>query len=217
MRTTRVLSTGLLCLALATAGCGGGGEEDRDQGKAPPPGQNFAAEDLDRFILKSSDLPSGYERRRGNSGSGQDVVDAAETREQRSLFERIAPGLERFSSVLYRKKAEEASNSPGSSAFLYDTPAAASKALPAVRKLLTDNLVVTGDFDEEPPQKIQVSGLGDEALPGVKLEVGPFTLFLYVWRARNIVATLGAGDSVGDMNGTAILEMAKKIDYRATR
>ncbi len=213
----RLLSSGLLCFAFAAAGCGGADEGERTQGNAPAPGQNFTADDLDRFIAKASDLPSGYERQRRNSGSGQDVIGAAQTEEQRASLERVAAGLQRFSSVLYRKEAADSSNSPGSSALLYDTPAAASKALTAVRRLATDNFVVTGDFDEEPPQKIHVSGLGDEARSGVKLAVGPFTLFAYVWRTRNIIATLAGGDSVGDMSGKSILELAKKIDYRATR
>ncbi len=215
--SARALSAALLCLALAAAGCGGADEQDQAQGKAPPAGQNFTAADLDRFIVKRSELPSGYERKRRSSGSPQEIVEAAETREERALVERVVAGLRTYSSVLYRKEAGDNSNSPGSSALLYKTPAAASKALPAVTKLATDSLVVTGDLEVEPPQKIPVSGLGDEAPAGAKMALGPFTMVTYVWRVRNIVVTLAGSDSVGDMNGKWLLEMAKKIDYRATR
>ena len=212
------LISGLLCLALLAAGCGEGGDEDRARGKAPPRGQNFTADDLDRFMLKPSDLPAGYEKQRRSSGSPQDLVEAAETREEQSSFERVvAPGLERFSAISYGKKTGENSNKPGSTAFLYETPSAASKALPAVRQLLIDNYELTGDFDEEQPRKIRVSGLGDEAAAGIELPLGPYALFIYVWRARNIVVTLVAGDVLGDMSGKTILEMARKIDFRATR
>ncbi|MDP8908339.1 MAG: hypothetical protein M3N47_04315 [Chloroflexota bacterium] len=212
-----LLISGLLCLALLVAGCGEGGDEDRARGKPPPPGQNFTADDLDRFMLKPSDLPSGYEQQRRSSGSAQDLVEAAETREEQSSLERVtAPGLEKFSSVVYRKKAGENSNKPGSTAFLYETPSAASQALPAVRRLLNDSYELTGDFDEEQPRKIRVSGLGDEAAAGIELPLGPYALFMYVWRARNIVVTLAAGDVLGDMSGKTILEIARKIDFRAT-
>ena len=218
MRPPRSVTMGLLCLALFATGCGEGGEEDGAPGTAAALGQNFTADDLDRFILKASDLPSGYERRRRSAGSPQELVEAAQTRDERSSFERVvAPGLKRFSSVAYRKKDGENSNSPGSLALLYDTRRAASKALPAVRKLLIDNYSLTGGFAEEPPQKVRVSGLGDQAAAGIKLPLGPYALYQYVWRARNIVATIAAGDTVGDMNGKTILEMAKRIDFRATR
>lgn len=217
-RTAGRLITGLLCLALLAAGCGGGGDEDRARGKAPAPGQNFTADDLDRFILKSSDLPSGYERQQRSSGSVQDLVEAAQTREERALLERVAtPGLVRFSAISYRKKAAANSNRPGSFALLYDTPSAASDALPAVRKLLIDNYELTGDFDDQPPRKIDVSGLGDQAAAGIELPLGPYGLFMYVWRARNIVARLAAGETLGDMSAKTILQMARKIDLRATR
>lgn len=218
-RSARLIACVLpACLALAVAGCGGGGEQGRALGAPPPPGQNFTPDDLDRFIAKRSDLPSGYERRRRLSGSRRDFVEPAQTREERSLLQNVvAPGLRSFKSVAYRKKAGENSNTPGSFALLYDTPAAASKALGAVRKLLIDSFVVTGGFDEEPPQKVRVSGLGDEAPPGVKLALGPYAFYAYVWRVRNIVASLAGGDTLGDMSGRSILETAKRIDFRATR
>ena len=215
MRGAAVLSAGLLCVALVAAGCGD--EETQVEGKAPPAGQNFTADHLERFLLKPSDLPSGYKRQGRRTGSAADLVDAAETADERSQFDQLGAGLKRYLSVTYRKEEADNSNTPASFALLYETPAAAAKALPAVRRLLVDEYTVTGAFEEEPAQRLRVSGLGDGAAAGVKLPLGPFAFFLYVWRARNVVVTVAGADTVGDMSRKTILTMAKKIDYRATR
>ncbi|CAA9529063.1 MAG: hypothetical protein AVDCRST_MAG67-3958 [uncultured Solirubrobacteraceae bacterium] len=191
------LSAALLCVALAPAGCGD--KKTETEGNSPPPGETFAADHLPRFLLKPSDLPSGYKRQRRSAGSPADLVEAAETAEERS-FDQLAPGLKKYSSVTYRKQEGDNSNSPASFALLYETPAAAANALPAVRRLLVDEFSITGAFEEEPPQRLRLTGLGDGAAAGVKLPIGPFAFFLYVWRARKVVVTVGGADTVGDMS-----------------
>ena len=207
----------VLCLTLAAGGCGGGDDEG-SEGNPPASGQSFGADHLKRFLLKSSDLPSGYEEQERNSGSGEDFVKAAETREERAALERVAaPGLEGFSSVTYKKEEGENRNRPGSLALLYRTRSGASKALPAVRGLSADNIEVTGNVDGASRRKIRVAGLGDQSLSGLRIPLGPYGLFVYVWRDRNVVAVLGSSDILGDMSGESILDMAKRIDFRATR
>lgn len=39
----------------------------------------------------------------------------------------------------------------------------------------------------------------------------------YLWRVGNVVAGLSGADALGDMTDQTMLDMAKKIDYRATR
>ncbi|MDQ4047991.1 MAG: hypothetical protein M3131_01210 [Actinomycetota bacterium] len=208
----------VLCLTLAAGGCGGGNDEG-SEGNPPASGQSFSADHLKRFLLKSSDLPSGYEEAERNSGSGEDFVKAGETREEeRAALERVAaPGLEGFSSVTYKKEEGENRNRPGLVALLYRTRSGASKALPAVRGLFADNFRVTGAVDGPSQRKIRASGLGDQSLAGLRMSLGPYGFFVYVWRDRNVVAALGASDILGDMSGESILRVAKRIDFRATR
>ena len=207
----------VLCLTLAAGGCGGGDDEG-SEGNPPASGQSFGADHLERFLVKSSDLPSGYEEQERRSGPGDDFVKAAETREQRAGLERVAaPGLEGFSSVTYKKEEGENRNRPGSVALVYRTRSGASKALPAVRGLFADNFEVTGDVNGASRRKIRVAGLGDQSLSGLRIPVGPYGFFVYVWRDRNVVAALAGGDTLGDMSADSVLEMAKKIDFRATR
>lgn len=204
----------VVSLALAAGGCGG--DDDGSGGKPPPRGQNFTTDDLDRFTAKASDFPSGYEEQQRRSGTREDFLKVAETREQRSALERVArPGLRRFSSVAYEKEEGENRNRPGSLALLYRTSSGASRALQAVRAFLADSFETTGDVDDASPRKIRASGLGDQSLSGLRMPVGPWGFFIYVWRDRNVVAALAAGDTLDDMSAESVLNIAKKIDFRA--
>ncbi len=217
MKTSPFPGLVLVLLAVVAGGCGGGGDEEGSEGKAPPRGQNFAAEDLKRFLVKESDLPSGYEETERESGPTGGFVKSAQTSQQQSTYKRIAaPGLEDFSTVSYRKGEGENHNGPGSLALRYRSSKAASKALPTVTKYFGDNTGFTGAAEPEPAKKIRGTRLGDKA-SGLRVAVGPYAVFFYIWRERNVVASLGGGDILGDMSAKTVLEMAKKINSRATR
>ncbi|CAA9529106.1 MAG: hypothetical protein AVDCRST_MAG67-3963 [uncultured Solirubrobacteraceae bacterium] len=66
-----------------------------------------------------------------------------------------------------------------------------------------------------------VSGLGDETARGATVRGGlldeRFAFYLYFWRAGNVVATMGSSDFVGGQDKQATLEIANRIDDRATR
>ena len=83
------------------------------------------------------------------------------------------------------------------------------------------NLRPSGDARLTSSEDIPVTGLGDEALPGFKATAAVaghrFRSFQYFWRARNLVAYAGSSDVLADFNEQTALDLAKKLDFRATQ
>jgi len=183
---------------------------------ARPTTQNYSVGELTRFLLRSSDLPSGYPQQQSVSGSAKEAVATAKTRQQAAGFQQLAAdGLEVFAGVAYQKTAGGSVNRPGSVAFAFGDPEEASRALPVLRKAIVNSLFATGSASGA-ESNISASGLGDESLPGVRLALGPNAFYVYVWRDRNVDAEVSGSDFLGDMSGQSILMIAQEIDFRAT-
>lgn len=82
----------------------------------------------------------------------------------------------------------------------------------------------TGDFADSTPAALDlpVSGLGDQAPPGFTFtvtakDVLTMAFITYLWRGRNVVAGLTASDALGDITHQTVLDVAKRIDFRAER
>lgn len=214
---SRALSVALVA-ALAAVGCGG--NDDDSDGKRVRGDGRFEAEQLELFALKGSDLPRGYERKERETGSRDELLDRAETSAEEASLERTAaPGLQSFYAVSYRKEAGGNYSEPGSVVLLYRSAGGASRALPLVRRYVAATAVPAGDVGPVSTRRLPVSGLGDESLPGLQFSVRglPGKSFLYAWRNRNVVVTLGWGDTFGDVSAKTLLETAKKLDSRAAK
>lgn len=210
----RIKGLALVAVAMGlSAGCGGGGST----AKPPPRGQDFSAANLKLFALQAADLPSGYELQ-----DQETSCPKAQTREQAAFDGQLAPlGRENCYGVTYHKASSAGYNDLGSGAFMFPDPGRASKALPLTRRYLTTVFRVGGSGRLVSRKDIPVSGLGDQSLPGLaytySLAGEDYHLFAYIWRDRNVVAFLGGGDFLGDLSKDTYLDIAKKIDFRATR
>lgn len=220
-------------LAMIAAGCGGGSDNGNGAGSGAngTPAQPFNADTLKRVSLEPSDLDSGYKRgvESGQKTAQECLKALSETRESAAFAVQLQNlGLQACQMATYSKEVEKGddtyTNSPGSFAFLFPDAAAASKAVPTIRQFLIDSFRPTGDVSEASPnaQDLPASGLGDEAPPGAKFTVETgglleFDFAIFVWRAQNVVAGFGGSDALGDMTDRTMLDIAKKIDYRATR
>ncbi|MDQ3569269.1 MAG: hypothetical protein M3396_01335 [Actinomycetota bacterium] len=210
-------------LALLAAGCGGGDKGDQAD-TVTSTGANLTAERLPRFALEPSDLPAGYKLREPSKLGTAAECSQAETREGAALAAQLQSlGIQACYAANYQKEVRKggrtASNKPGSGATLFRDAASASRALPILRQDLASNLRPTGDAGSVRTEDIPVTGLGDEALPGLRSIVtspaGDFRLVFYIWRTRNVVAFVGGSDTLGDFTEQSILDLAKKLDFRA--
>lgn len=236
--TTRRLSARALCLALAIglAACGhaGGGSPvaaTAPSSTGPPttalaatlaPNQNLTVDDVKRAAPQAPDLPAGYKL--SESGGGSQCQKLAQTREEAAAAAQLSSfGLQQCYGKAFSKAVKnsdgDSSNEGSFAAFLFADAAGAAKALPVLGKAMAASFRPSGRAASATPQPIAVSGLGDESLPGLRLPVQgggqSFDLAIYTWRVRNVVMTLGAGTFLEDMNDQTMLDLAKKIDYRA--
>ena len=109
----------------------------------------------------------------------------------------------------YARKAGGAHTSVASLTFRFPDRESAAKALPVVRNLPITGVTIVSRRDLAP------SGLGDESAAGLALDMGPFDFFSYSWRVRNVIVFLGSSDpSLGEQG---VLEVARRVDHRATR
>jgi len=183
---------------------------------APTVNHNHTVGHLSRLLLTRADLPSGYSQTTSRSGPAKDVLRFAKTRQEAAAFRQlITGGLVGYASTDFHKSVDGNSNTPGSIAFAFDSVADASRALAITRSLFRIAFVPTGDASGA-QTSIPVSGLGDQSLPGVRFALGPYGLYVYIWRDRNVDVILGASDILGDLSGKSILVIAKQIDFRAT-
>ncbi|MDQ6798592.1 MAG: hypothetical protein M3011_11355 [Actinomycetota bacterium] len=217
----------MLAMAMITAGCHGSDEKVPEVNRSTARA-TLTTDMLERVGVEQSDLPSGYNRQpdSGQKGGPECLKIISETRASASFATQLQNfGLRGCSTVAYSKEVkahgDTSNNSPGSFAFLFADEDSASKALPATRAFLKGTFRPSGDFGEPVVVDLPVSGLGDEALPGVKFTTdakGLVTIVfaLYVWRVRNVVIGVGGCDALSDMTEQTIFDMAKKIDFRAT-
>ena len=89
-----------------------------------------------------------------------------------------------------------------------------------LRSVGVQSLKPTGGARIESTRDVSVTGLGDQAEPGVTttLSVGAtrrFAISLYFWRNRNVVFYSGGANSLGDLNESGYLEISKKVASRA--
>ena len=207
-------------LAVTAAGCGGGDTDANGGGQAST--GPFTTDDLKNFIVKSSDLPSGYELQEDESGTrnGAECLPA-ETREAAEAASQLqSMGLVACQFAKFRKDVGGSYNTPGSTAFLFSDAEGASQALPVLRQFVAASGRATGGATAGPVEEIPVSGLGDEAAPGLRFTYGidgaDFVLVAYGWRVRNVLGFVVASDTLGDMSEQTVLDIAKKVDFRAT-
>lgn len=183
-------------------------------------GRRFTRRNLRQVGAQPSDLPPGYTAQPGlprQATSVHHCLEAA-TRHRADLANQLRTlGMRGCYDAAYVKTVGTAANRPGSTAYLFEDAAGASKALPLLRTALVEGYRGAGGLQSA--HDVPVSGLGDESLPGRRfVTVGggeAFTLTLYVWRIGNVVASFAATDTLRDMNDQAILDIAKRIDSRA--
>lgn len=212
-------------VALAAAGCG---SED-DNGSAGKPQtakhEHYTKNDLKRFAVQSSDLPAGYKKTRDDSWSAERCLQA-KTREEAAFNSRLkAWGLEACAGVTYRKEThngdDERSNEVFSGSWAFRHPDSAAQALPVIRKAVISSARASGDAHIISRHSFAASGLGDETARGARIRLSllgeTHTMFLHFWRARNVVVSVGTGGWIGDLSEHSLLEIAKRLDYRATR
>ena len=199
-------------LTVALAGNGGS-----PQAQIPAASANITMGELPRFALKPSELPSGYTQTEAKSLSVNSIRGTTTTRQQAAIFRQLAAdGLEGSSATEYLKSAGSSNNRPGSAALAFGNPGGAAKALPILRQLMINGTFVPVGVSGT-VTAIPVSGLGDQTLPGLRLDIGSgYAVYGYLWRDRNVDVLVVASDVLGDMSGPSILMIAKQIDFRAT-
>ncbi|MDQ3569266.1 MAG: hypothetical protein M3396_01320 [Actinomycetota bacterium] len=235
----------LMCaLALVAGACGGGDDNDSTGARTTSPtgaastGANLAAADLPRFGLEPSDLPPGYRLREAprlmNPSECLQILTKKPERiaELQSLAiqacyhtywvkgPRSQPSVAETKIGFSAQESGVNSNRPGAAAFLLGDAGTASKALSSIRNGLFSE--ATGDVRRSVTEDAPVTGLGDEATPGVRLTTtfpdgSRSRLVVYVWRSGNVVAYLGGSDILGDFTEESLLELARKLHTRAKR
>jgi hypothetical protein len=197
------IALAVCALAFGLAGCGSSA--------------NFSVHDLRRFVLTPSDLPSGYTLMRTRSGSAKDLVAGAQNSQQTAAFQQLAADkVKGFYSVEYHKSSGNNDNNPGSGALAFADSAEAAKALPLMKNLFLGNITPTGEATPT-ESSIPVSGLGDQAVPGIRYALGAgtsYALFFYIWRERNVDVFVGAANTLRDMTAQSLLKIAKQVNAR---
>lgn len=209
-----VLLASLLSLLLAACG-----SENSSTTKAPAANQNYSASDLPRFVLSSSQLPPGYSQTEAKAVPANNLSSMVKTRQQAAqLGELSANGLQDVYDVEFHKGNDSGNNDPGSGAFAFANAQDASRALALLRSIFSANTYANGGGPGSGTlTSIPVSGLGDQSVPGVNINVGDgYAFYLYFWRDRNVDAFVGAGNTLGDMSQKSVLTIAQEIDYAGT-
>ncbi len=213
----------VVILALAAGGCGG---DDNDASTGTPQADtHFTKDELKRFSIKRADLPADYKKTRSTSGTGDDCLPS-QTGDEATVNSRLrALGLQACTGTTYRNEVRDGDgtfrNEVFSGGFGFPDADSASEALPLIRRALIASARATGDARIISRHSMKVSGLGDETARGATIRLGlldeRFAFYLYFWRAGNVVATMGSSDFVGGQDEQAALEIARRIDHRATR
>ncbi|MDP8976137.1 MAG: hypothetical protein M3N28_07225 [Actinomycetota bacterium] len=219
-----------LCSALSMVAfsCGGGSEEEGEGGEGRGSGTstataNITADKLPTVSVQQSDLPPGYQPKAGFPkllSSVSECVNALAPGSDAAITQLQPLGLEGCYSSVFTKARGSDSNSPGSGSYRFRDADGAAKALPVLRSVGIQSLKPTGAARLDSTRDVLVTGLGDQSEPGVTttLSVGPtrkFAITLYFWRSGNVVVYAGGGDSLGDLNEKAYLELSKKVASRA--
>jgi hypothetical protein len=205
-----------VALTLALVGCASV-RQPSSPGNGPSANRNYRTSQLSRFLLTTSDLPSGYSQTTLKRGSDRGLVAIATTRQALAQVRRlVAEGVDGYAASAFHRSAGGDNDNPGSVAFAFSSVADASRALPSVENLARSDELSTG-FASGAQSTIPVAGLGDQSLHGIRFALGPYGLYLYVWRDRNVDVLLAATDVLGDLSGQSILNIAEQIDFRATR
>lgn len=173
-------------------------------------------------LAQLSDLPSGYAAKSGfpkQLSSASECVAALSPGLEAVAAELQSFGLEGcYLSVFSKQKGSDA-NSPGSGAYRFRDAEGATKALPVLRRAGAESLKPTGAARLDATRDVPVAGLGDQAEPGLTatlaVQTRKFAITLYFWRSANVVVYAGGGDSLGDFDEKAYLDLAKKVAARA--
>jgi hypothetical protein len=180
-------------------------------------GSSDASSDLDRFELKSSDLPAGYrETTRVEPAAGcSAALNRVALRRLRAL------GVAGCAVVKYRR--QERNSDPRGLVFLldylFDDVPSASAALAQLRM---DYLTGATGVPVGSNRGLPVPALGDQAPRGIRLALGSAGLrlgsgFVYLWRREQIVAVLAVFNLLlHDFGQRDALALARRIDQRAT-
>jgi len=216
-------------LSMAASSCGGGSddeggsEEGGETGSSTATKGNFTADKLPTLGVQLSDLPSGYAPKSGfpkQLSSVSECVKALAPGLDSAVPQLQALGLEGCYSSVFTKEKGNDSNTPGSGAYLFRDTEGATKALPILRSVGVQSLKPSGQARLESSRDVPVTGLGEQAEPGVTttLAVGAtrkFAITLYFWRNRNVIFYSGGGNTLGDLNEGAYLDISKKVAGRA--
>lgn len=232
---------GLLALvvSLGVAGCAGGEP-------AMQSGQDFTPDQVRRFVIAKGDLPSDFDK--VESGTRAEPCDSGWLANQGDVFETaneavvkqelLALGPERCHRSLYEKTVRDsATDGVGVTGFqvfaiVFPSPDAASKALPLLRRSLSDPLLresyAEAGTNLGAAEDISSLGLGDESLPGIRRVDGPSGIessgiansgmgrnYVHVWRVHNVAVRLAGGDV--DVTEADVLQIAKNISARAVK
>ncbi len=218
-----------LAMAVTATACGGG-DDDGDAGGGAgggttPAGGALTVATLPTVSAQLTDFPSGYAPKAGFPKQLGSPAECAQNTapEDVALASRLqGVGLQACYLAVYSKERGNDSNSPGSGTFLFGDATGAQSALPLLRQAIVGSLRPSGVATLRSTDDIPVSGLGEQSVPGVRFTIGvggtrSFRLLFYFWRTGNMVAYVGGGDSLGDLNESAYLDLARKVNARAAR
>jgi len=216
-------------VALAFAGCRGDDDSsvtaDADKtttSRAAP----LRPADLERFVVRKSDLPDGYEeeRRVSSSSPGRCLGLGDTPAAQRAIETRfVALGFQACAAASFRKRSPgtvDKDNPAAASAVMLRDEDAASDALPELRRAVIGSLKVGGAASGFEPHSTPAPGLGDEAPRGATFTgdysplVRDVTFHLYAWRRGNVVVLVTTTDALGDFDREGALELARTLDAR---
>ena len=190
---------------------------------AQPPSRGFTLADLDRFTLKVSDLPPGHRFIESDALDTQGLKCVAKRPPMQQFLDKIDDlGLQGCTVSKTIKSSLKASLGPSSiisSAYLFATNGAASQALPHLREFLaySGNITQGGRTVQSAIEEVQVPGVGDEVLAGMRLVAGPARITSLVWRLGNVaVSTVGAAPAA-ELSDATLLNVVRTLEARGQR
>jgi hypothetical protein len=179
-------------------------------------GSPEASSDLDRFVLRPSDLPAGYRqavRVTPAAGCSDPAFDRGDQRRVRGW------GVAGCAIVKYRR--QEGHGDRISLVYLrgygFDDVPSASTGL---QKIRSDYVARASGSPVVSKHSLSAPVLGDEAPRGMQLtfsgeEPGYGSALTYWWRRGNVVAVLAVADVPRELDQRTVLALARRIDARA--
>lgn len=207
----RVLTASMV-VALAASACGGGGDGTTETG-----GGGGSGTDLASLSVETSDLPQGYAVVADETGSIDAAKCISDTEAGGEYGADLAAKLRDnnltgcYGSKL-RKEAQGNTSEIGTLALRFADPAKAASFFPAMppylRQSFTANLTVSD---------LPAPGVGEEssALKGTQ-SGNPIEGVLVAWRRGDVVSMLFSFHVTTELSADNIVELAKRIDGRAT-